>query len=233
MGDRRKKRRVLHSSDLHLEKPGDSACEDLRAVVDAAIRSEAELVLIAGDFFDHNRVDDELIKFAAGQLGRLEVPTVILPGNHDCLLPGCAYERDELWSECQNVRIIREPDGEIMNLPELGIRLWGKSINSYDGDFRPMGGIPKPREDGQWNIAVAHGYFVSTTPPFFYSYLIEEEEIVKSGWDYIALGHIAVFRCVCEEPVKAYYCGSPSITGTVNIVELSEETGVQVTRYPL
>jgi len=233
MPDNRKGRRVLHSSDLHLMTPGDSACESLEAVVNAAIKSEADLVIIAGDLFDHNRVDDELIRFTAAQLGRLTVPTIILPGNHDCLLPGCAYERDELWSECGNVRIIREPDGEIVNLPELGVHLWGKSINSYDGDFRPLEGIPQPKEDGRWNIAVAHGYYVSETPPFFYSYLIEEEEIVNSGWDYIALGHIAVFRCVCDEPVKAYYCGSPSITGTVNIVELAEEKGVQVTRYSL
>ena len=27
------------------------------------------------------------------------------------------------------------------------------------------------------------------------------------------------------------YCGSPSLAGTVDIVDLTEETGVQVTRY--
>ncbi len=226
----RKRLRVLHTSDFHLNLPGDQACECLEAVVGLAIRSRVDLVISAGDLFDHNRVGDELISFVAGQLGRLTVPTIILPGNHDCLLPGSAHERADFWSDCANVRIIREPDGEIVDLPGLGVSLWGKAISSYDGDVQPMAGIPQPRGDGRWNIAVAHGYCVSTRPPLFYSYLITEEEIITSGWDYIALGHIAVFRRICDEPVRAYYCGSPAVSGTVNLVDLAEETGVQVTR---
>jgi len=213
--------------------PGDDACECLEAVVNLAARAEVDLVIIAGDLFDNNRVNDDLVSFAAGQLQRLTMPTVILPGNHDCLVPGSAFERAEFWSDCANIQIIREPDGEILELPELGVSIWGKSINSYDGEVRPLAGIPQPQGDGRWNIAVAHGYYVSKIPPLFYSYLITEEEIVASGWDYIALGHIAVFRCICDEPVKAYYCGSPSVSGTVNLVDLAEETGVQVTRYLL
>ena len=56
---------------------------------------------------------------------------------------------------------------------------------------------------------------------------------MTSGWDYIALGHLITFKYICREPVKACYCGSPSLSGTVAIVELSEETGVQVARYSL
>jgi DNA repair exonuclease SbcCD nuclease subunit len=202
-------------------------------VVDAALRSEADLVIIAGDLFDHNRIEDDLLSFVVGQLKRLPVPAVILPGNHDCLIPGSVLMKEEFWGECRNVRIILEREGQMLNLPELGVSLWGKSIDSYDGDFRPLAGIPRPRKDSQWNIAIAHGYYVSSTPPMFYSYQISREEIVNSGWDYIALGHIAVFRCICDEPVKAYYCGSPSITGSVNLVELDEANGVQVARYLL
>jgi len=226
----RKRLRILHTSDLHLDLPGDQACECLEAVVGLAIRDKVDMVIIAGDLFDHNRVNDELASFAVGQLQRLPMATIILPGNHDCLVPGAALGRAELWGDCENVRIIRAPEGEILDLPELGVSIWGKSIDSYDSDVQPMAGIPQPRGDGQWNIAVAHGYYVSTTPPMFYSYLITEEEIVKSGWDYIALGHIAVFRCICDEPVKACYSGSPAVSGTVNLVDLAEETGVQVTR---
>ena len=228
VGGGRKKLRILHTSDFHLSSPGDSACQSMESLVRAAMRSEIGLVIIAGDLFDHSKVSDELVSFAAELLRRMAIPTVIIAGNHDCLVPGSAYERLYLWKECDNVQILREPDGEILDLPEVGVSLWGKSIDTYDYDVRPMEGIPQPKGDGQWNIAVAHGYYVSTNPPSFPSYNITREEIINSGWDYIALGHIPQFRCVCDEPVKAYYCGSPSLTGTFALVDLSEESGVQV-----
>ena len=229
----RKRLRILHTSDFHLSLLDDSACESLVAVVDFAIRSKVDLVIVAGDLFDYSRVDDKLVSFVAGQLQRLRVPTVILPGNHDCLVPGSVYAREEPWSDCGSVRILREPHGEILDLREPGVAIWGKSNNSDDSDVRPLEGIPQPPGKSQWNIAVAHGYYVGTRPPLFPSYHITKEEIITSGWDYIALGHVPMFRCVCSEPVKAYYCGSPSMSGTVALVDLAEETGVQVTRHLL
>jgi len=194
------------------------------------MRSEVDLVIVAGDLFDHSKVDDKLVSFAAEQLRRMAIPTVLMAGNHDCLAPGSAFERRHLWEGCDNVQILREPEGEVLDLPGLGVTIWGKSIDSHDYDVRPLEGIPKPEEDGRWNIAMAHGYYVSTSPPLFPSYNITREEIVNSGWDYIALGHIPQFRCICNEPVKAYYCGSPSLSGTFATVDLEEESGVQVSR---
>ncbi len=221
---------MLHTSDLHLESLGDKACDCLEALVGLAVKNEVDLVIIAGDLFDHNRVDDDLISFAVEQLERLTVPTVILPGNHDCLVLGSAFERAELWENCANVRILGTPQGETLDFSELGVSLWGKSMDFDDGSVRPLAGIPRPQENGHWHIAMAHGYYVSNNLPLFPSYHITTEEIVTSGWDYIALGHIPVFRCICSEPVKAYYCGSPTLSGTVALVELAEETGVQVNR---
>lgn len=231
---RRMPRRILHTSDLHLVTLGESACYSLEAVVDLAIKTRVDLVIVAGDFFDHNRVDDSLVSFAVEQLQRLPVDVAILPGNHDCLIPDSVFDRVKLWENCANVRVFRTPHGETLDLPGLGLSLWGKSHNSYEGDVQPLAGIPQPQEDGQWHIAVAHGYYVGNAP-VFPSYRITHEEIVTPGWDYIALGHLITFRCVCDEPVKAYYCGSPSLSdaGTVAIVDLAEETGVQVAPYSL
>ncbi len=221
--------RILHTADLHLDTLGDSACRSLEAVVNGAITTKVDLVIIAGDLFEHNRVRDDLVNFVVEQLQRLPVYVAILPGNHDCLTPGSVFERTGLWQSCSNARLFMSPDGETLDLPDLGVSLWGKSINTYDGDVRPLDGIPRPVVNGYWHVAIAHGYYV-TEPPVFPSFHITEEEIATSGWDYIALGHYPGFRCVCDEPVKAYYCDSP-VSGTVNIVDFAEETGVQVTRY--
>ncbi len=225
----RMQRRVLHTSDLHLESLGDKACHSLEALVNLAIRSNVDLVIVAGDLFDHNRVDGNLVSFVVEQLQRLPMHVAILPGNHDCLMPGSVFERADLWQNCANVRVFRAPHGETIDLPGLGVSLWGKAHDSYGSDVLPLAGIPQPHGNGQWHIAVAHGYYVGDKRSDFPSYRITEEEIITSGWDYIAIGHVPAFECVCNEPVKAYYCGSPSISGTVAIVDLAEETGVQVT----
>ena len=226
-------RKILHTSDLHLELFDDKACHSLKAVVDLAIETKVDLVIIAGDLFEHNRVTNNLVSFVVEQLRRLPVDVVILPGNHDCLASGSAYERSDLWNDCANVRVFGTTNGEMLDLPKLGITMWGKSHDSYYSDVQPLTGIPQPSGNGRWHIAVAHGFYVSKTGPVFPSYNITHEEIVASGWDYIALGHLETFRCVCDEPVKAYYCGSPSFSGTVAIVDLAEEKGVQVNRYSL
>ena len=111
--------------------------------------------------------------------------------------------------------------------------LWGKAIDSYEQDVHPLAGMPQPEKNGQWHIAVAHGYYVSAKPALFPSYNITQEEIVTPGWDYVALGHVITFKCVCNDPVKAYYCGSPSVFDTVAVVDLKDETGAQVTRCSL
>ncbi len=226
-------RRILHTSDLHLTLLGDKECRSLETVVDIANQTKADLVIIAGDLFDHNRVNDNVVSFVVEQLKRLPVHVAILPGNHDCLTLDSPYERMHLWQGSSNVQIFRSPEGERLDLPGLGMSLWGRAFDSYENDFLPLVGIPQPQLDGQWHIAVAHGYYVSDEPPLFPSFHITHEEIVTSGWDYIALGHLVTFKCVSDGPVKAFYCGSPSASGAVAIVDLAEETGVQVARYSL
>jgi len=226
-------RRILHTGDLHLESLGSEACDCLKAVVDLAVDKAADLVLIAGDLFDGNRVDVSLIGFAAEQLRRVPAQVVVLPGNHDCLVAGSVYEKVDIWRSAPNVYIITALQGETIALPDLGISIWGKPLTSNVGDARPLSGIPRNLEREQWNIAVAHGYYVDSQPPAFPSFHITEEEIITSGLDYIAMGHVPLFRCVCSEPVQAYYCGSPPAYGTVAIVDLADKTGVQVTCHSL
>ena len=233
VNDGRIRLRVLHTSDLHLALLGDEACYSLEALVDLAIKTTVDLVIIVGDFFDHNRIDDDLVSFAVEQLQRLPTCVAILPGNHDCLTSDSVFRRAHLWEKGTNIRVMSAPQGEILDLPGLGLSLWGKCIDTYDRDAQPLAGIPKPQDNGRWHIAVAHGHFVSTEADIARSFRITHEEIVASGWDYIALGHSAGFRCVCDEPVKAYYCGSPSLSGAVVIVDFAEETGVQVAQYAL
>ncbi|MFC2071909.1 metallophosphoesterase [Chloroflexota bacterium] len=63
----------MHTSDLHLESLGGRACHSLEALVNLAIKTKVDLVIVAGDLFDHNRVDESLVSFVVEQLQRLPV----------------------------------------------------------------------------------------------------------------------------------------------------------------
>ena len=232
--------RILHTSDIHLGashlreydpakigEVNDRAHHALKALVDLSIQAKTNLVIIAGDLFDHNRVDNPTIEFALRELHRAIVPVLILPGNHDCLVADSVYRRVCFSKVAPNVHIFTACEGERFSFPELDLAVWGKPITSYGGDLHPMAGIP-PRSGERWQIAVAHGYYVGAQPEARCSFQVDEEEIVKSCQDYIALGHLPTFRCVCNTPVKAFYSGSASETGTVAIVDFLDGEGVQV-----
>lgn len=195
-------------------------------MADLVADTKVDMVIIAGDLFDTSQVDDNLVRFAVEQLRSFPAEVVILPGNHDCLSPESALAKVEFWNKAENIRIVRSAEGEVLDYPDLGFSVWGKSIDSADSDFRPLAGMPQPPKNGCWQIVVAHGYYyTSTGTPLFLH--ITPEEIAGSGWDYIALGHLADFRCVCEEPM-AYYSGSLSLTGMMALVDLDDETGIKV-----
>jgi DNA repair exonuclease SbcCD nuclease subunit len=219
-------RRILHSSDLHLLSFNGPPCKGLEAVVNAGLKNQAEILIIAGDLFDRNRIADDLLGFVREQINRLSIPVIILPGNHDCLIPNSVYNRND-WQECRNVHIFRDGRGEILELPDLNMSIWGKPIDSEIDNVLPLKNMPQPEDNGSWNIVVAHGFFVRSLPRVPNSYSFTEAEIQGTKWDYMALGHVPLFRMVCNNPI-ACYSGAPSAEGTAALIDLDEEKGIQV-----
>ncbi len=223
--------RLLHTSDIHLVNnvPGraDVGRRTLTALVELSVQAGADLVVIAGDLFDHNRIDGDTLEFVSRELGRTPVPVLILPGNHDCLVPDSVYRRVSFPDLAPNVRVFTESQGETFTFAELDLAAWGKPIVDYGGDARPLAGIP-PRGSERWQIAVAHGYYVDSQPDPVRSFPIRKEDIVSSGRDYVALGHWGGFSCVSDGPVKTYYSGAD----TVGLVDF-DGLGVQVNPHRL
>jgi DNA repair exonuclease SbcCD nuclease subunit len=140
----------------------------------------------------------------------------------------------DLWNGASNIRVFKALEGETFAFPDLEMSVWGKPLTFSQGfAVQPLAGAPFPQGNKQWRIAMVHGYYVHPEPTPFINSHVRQEEIVNSSWDYIALGHSINFECVCSEPVKAYYCGSPSTTGTVAIVDFAEDKGVQATCHSL
>ncbi|MBN1662249.1 MAG: DNA repair exonuclease [Deltaproteobacteria bacterium] len=229
---RRPTRRLLHTSDLHLESLEHHSCRYFTQLIIAARLTKADLVIIAGDLFDSQRVKDDLINYVVEELRSLPAPVVILPGNHDCLTPASAYGRSQIWDHCPNIKIFRSPEGETLKLTDMGFTLWGKASTSYEKEIAPLADIPRPEDDGSWKVAVAHGLYIGNIEPYGTGYQISRREIVESGWDYVALGHVPVFDVICSKPVVACYSGSPGASGGFFlIVDFREETGITLSRY--
>ena len=236
---------VLHTADIHLDSDGYGNAEEqaahaergrrvFRGIIDRALADRVDLLLIAGDLFDHNRVPDETVAFVRGELGRLRQPVVILPGNHDCLRPNAIYDRHDLSAGMRHVHVVRQLGGEVVEFPDLEAIVWGRAMEEHEPAFSPLANIPV-RESAQWCIAMGHGFFYPERQRPERSSPIFADEIRDTGWDYVALGHQHVQTDVSQGQVAAYYAGAPAGEGvarpehSVLLVELSEERGVRVT----
>ena len=148
----RKRLRLVHTSDIHLgmyglrdlRDEGDIASTALEAVIDAVLRLNADMLLMAGDLFDHGRVTDDLVETFTRQLGRLPVPVVVLPGNHDSYDSNSVYRREHFSRPPANLHIISRPEGETLHFPDPGLRVWGKAVSEHSPSVRPLWGMPPP-----------------------------------------------------------------------------------------
>ena len=242
--------RVLHTADVHLDSDGygdahqqivhrDRGRRVFRRIIDRALTDTVDLLLIAGDLFDHNRVSDETVAFVRTELERLRQPVVILPGNHDALRTSAIYDRHDLTAGASHVHVIRQLNGETIDFPELEVVVWGRAMEEHAPEFRPLAHIPG-RDDRRWCLAMAHGFFYEARQRPERSSPIFADEVRDTGWDYIALGHQHVQTNVSQGRVAAHYAGAPLMewgsghpAGTVLRIDFSADDGIRVEPRPL
>lgn len=94
--------KILHTSDWHAGKAwkGQSRLDELAAVLDdlASVveRERVELVVMTGDIFDTSSPSADAERLVFGffrRIGRLDVPSVVIAGNHD------SPTRVEAWAQ--------------------------------------------------------------------------------------------------------------------------------------
>ena len=220
---------LIHSSDLHLGL--DHRGDDLHAlhqVLRAAQDAAADVLLLAGDVFDHNRVPLEFIDRTARLLADAVLPVVILPGNHDCLTPNSVYRRGGL-ADPANVDVLGITVDETVRFPALDLEIWGRPHMDH-ADYSPLR-EPRSRGAGR-SVATAHGHWVTGPHDHHRAWLIHDEELAATGADYVALGHWDRWTPAGDGIVPAYYSGSPDLAKSVNLVRFTAE-GVIVERRPL
>jgi DNA repair exonuclease SbcCD nuclease subunit len=229
---------VVHTSDLHLGSDVQSAdprpTASLEAVLTTAAGLGADLLLVAGDLFDNNRVSDSLVDLVARLMDAAGLRSVILPGNHDALTSDSVYRRATL-AQARNVTVLGLDETLSISFPQWDVEVWGRAHRSYS-DMPPFA-VPPPRST-RWRITIGHGHYEpeGSTPAdhtWRPSWRFRDEDLLAASSDYVALGHWERAQQVGDPDLCAYYSGSPGCAGTVNLVRLGGPGGISTERVRL
>ena len=190
--------RLIHAADLHLDSPfegldGEKAAlrrSEQRAIPEriAALARErrADILLLAGDVLDSGSIYTQTGETLVSALSGLDMPVFIAPGNHDWYSRRSPYGR---LAFPENVHIFSRPELERVELPDLGVRVWGAG---YTSNACPplLRGFHILKNPDWTDILVLHGQVGGGDSPYC---PITEEELSASGFAYAALGHIHTF----------------------------------------
>ena len=100
--------RLIHTADWQIGKPYGSVADEQKRfrlqqeriaaigrIRDAVRAQEAQLLLVAGDLFDSPTPDSTAVLEVLELIGEMEVPVLVIPGNHDHGAPGTVWHRDD------------------------------------------------------------------------------------------------------------------------------------------
>lgn len=205
--------KFLHTADIHLGSKSALGggqirrylCEALKRLVGLAVHEKADLLLIAGDLFDSPRVNTAtsvLVTTVLNELTTAGVRVVILPGTHDAYDSSSPYHTIKLP---ENAHLItpQNPSYLFDDLPG-SVFVTGKPYIKASYNENALSGL-SPHPQASLNIAMVHGSVVGQVTED--AMLIYPQELAKSGFDYIALGHWHSFREISKKP-RAVYPGA-------------------------
>ena len=137
------------------------------------------------------------------------------------------------FDEIGNVAILGITNQRSIAFLNLDLEIWGNAHRDYH-DMPPL--RDPPARAMRWHIAMGHGHYEPPETwhnPLHPSWLISDAMIDATQADYVALGHWDRAAQVGSGAVPAYYSGSPDYVHTVNLVRLTAEGEVIVTRAPV
>jgi exonuclease SbcD len=206
--------RILHAADFHMDSPFDALPpekaarrrqeqRDMLGRIAQLCRSQAQILLLAGDLLDSAAAYYETKETLSAALGACGAHVFIAPGNHDWYTSSSPYA--DVWPE--NVHIFHTGTIEEVVLPDLGCRVCGAAFR-MDHAQPMLDGYTAP-EDGLVNIMVLHGDLKEG--PYA---TVHEQAIAASNLDYLALGHVHTFSGFLHAGKTTYaYPGCPEGRG--------------------
>ena len=198
--------KFIHTADIHLGAEPDAGSsytakrpEELwnsfERLLNICEEEQTDLLLIAGDLFHRQPLLRELkeLDYLFSRLTHTQV--VLMAGNHD-YLKSTSYYRNYKWQGPVHMFLSQKP--ACMEFKELGVRIYGLSYEERE-ITEPLYEKILPEKRGIASILLAHGGDEKHIP-------FRKNELLKLGYDYIALGHV-------HKPQKVPGC--PQRTGCI------------------
>lgn len=224
--------RLLHTADIHLdwlyekfpprarERRRQEIKERFGQLVDLAIERDVSALLVAGDFLHGEGISESSFNYCLHQLERLNqagIWTLIATGNHDPMEHGSYWKRRRFP---ERVKIFSADTWESFEtIP--GLTIYGISFAHHQREERILARLPKEFKETV-KIALVHSQVLEGKAGDEY-YPIAEADVVDSGLDYLALGHVHRARAWSWGLTCVVYPGSLSRLTFKNSGERSVE----------
>ena len=181
---------IIHTADLHLgaspdagEKWGKNRKQELwdsfERLIEVVEMQKADLLLIAGDVFHRPPLLRELREVNDRFASLSKTKVVLMAGNHDHIGANSFYKG---FSWAENVYFFENAVIDSVKFPELKTDVYGLSYHGKENRERLYDDV-KPEDNGYYHILLAHGGDEKHIP-------YTKEKLTKSGFDYIAFGHV-------------------------------------------
>ncbi len=222
----------IHTGDLHLGAAPDSNTpwakeramavrNSLPRIVALAKMERADLLLITGDLFNRIPIHKELkdINYYFSQIPKTRI--VITAGNHDFITDNSPYN-DFAWAP--NVTFLGSPYVSSVYFADINTEVHGFSYHSREITDPILDGIRAPK-DSRIHILMAHCGDATHVP-------VKLAALARSGFDYVALGHIHKPRIF--KNTRMAYCGSPEPLDNTDTLEpeLLDNLRTEIAKHP-
>ena len=189
--------KILHGADFHLDSPFESLPEEkaaarraeqrqlLERVVQIAVDEKVDAVLLSGDLLDSGHCYYETSEALQRAFENIPAPVIIAPGNHDYYSPKSPWA---ILKFPENVHIFTSSVPERIVLEGKQCSIWGAAFTDNASE-QILKAMPKLNDD-TINIMALHGSMLS--PGDKYN-PISEEDVLRAGLDYLALGHVHTY----------------------------------------
>lgn len=216
--------RILQASDFHLdysfaledelaERRRQDQIRTFEHVVNMAIKSEVDLLLVAGNLFASPRPDWAVVEKVLGNLQRLEergIVPVVLPGSCDGVLTP-----DNVYRSVRFPGVLLADLGQLRHPVPIETRharvhlygfVWGGS-----GDDASLSSLRRTDHPG-YHLGVLQATLKEDDPESFFRALpaVDSEEISRWRLDYVALGNRRNGTILsAEKGALASFAGTP------------------------
>lgn len=222
--------RFLHTSDLQLgmtrwfldgeaqARFDEARIRTIDRLGEIASGHDCAFIVIAGDVFEHNSLNQRTTGRAVDALRRLPVPVYLLPGNHDPLVADSIFYR----AQGEGIHVITdaEPIQVTAAVELIGAPLTAKRATTdlVRHALEPLA----PTDDIR--IAVGHGQAESRSndaAPDQIDLAFVEERLADGTIDYLALGDTHSTRAVGSSR-RVWFSGAPETTDFHDLTEGTE-----------